>query len=67
MDAAVTLTRPDFDDTVSPSLAEAIESGLDAVKKLPDLAVPGLNVPAQAAHRAEAANEPQLVESAAAE
>ncbi|MEV0373370.1 hypothetical protein AB0I10_26755 [Streptomyces sp. NPDC050636] len=44
--AAVAVTKVDFDDTVSPSLAEAIESALEAVKKVPDLTVPGLSVPA---------------------
>ena len=44
--ADVTVTKMDFDDTVSPSLAEAIESALEAVKKVPDLTVPGLTVPA---------------------
>jgi len=45
-DAAVPVTRVEIDDTVSPSLAEAIESALEAVKKVPDLSVPGLSVPA---------------------
>lgn len=45
-DAAVPVTKMDFDDTVSPSLAEAIEAALEAVKQVPDLSVPGLNVPA---------------------
>lgn len=44
--AEVTVTKMDFDDTVSPSLAEAIESALEAVKKVPELSVPGLTVPA---------------------
>lgn len=44
--ADVTVTKVDFDDTVSPSLAEAIESALEAVQKVPDLTVPGLSVPA---------------------
>ena len=44
--AEVTVTRLDFDDTESPSLAEAIEAGLEAVKKVPELTVPGLTVPA---------------------
>lgn len=47
--AEVTVTKMDFDDTESPGLAEAIESGLEAVKKVPDLTVPGLTVPAQPA------------------
>lgn len=42
----------DFDDTISPSLAEAIESALEAVKIVPDLSVPGLTVPAQPAQAA---------------
>jgi hypothetical protein len=46
-DDAVTVTRLDFDDTVSPSLAEAIGSALEAVKSVPELSVPGLTVPAQ--------------------
>jgi len=43
------VTKMDFDDEGSPSLAEAIESALEAVKKVqvPDLSVPGLTVPAQ--------------------
>lgn len=45
--AEVTVTRLDFDDTISPSLAEAIESALAVVQKIPDLSVPGLEVPAQ--------------------
>jgi len=44
--ADVPVTKMDFDDTVAPSLAEAIESALEAVKKVPDLSVPGLTVPA---------------------
>lgn len=49
--ADVIVTKMDFDDTVSPSLAEAIESALEAVKQVPDLSVPGLTVPAQPAER----------------
>ncbi|MFE2376987.1 hypothetical protein [Streptomyces sp. NPDC059398] len=45
-DADVAVTKVDFDDTVSPSLTEAIESALETVKKVPDLTVPGLTVPA---------------------
>jgi hypothetical protein len=45
----VVVTQVDFDDMVSPTLAEAIESALEAVKKVPDLSVPGLTVPAQPA------------------
>ena len=48
--AEVTVTKMDFDVTESPSLAEAIESALEAVKKVPELSVPGLTVPAQPAH-----------------
>jgi hypothetical protein len=47
--ADVVVTKLDFDDMVSPSLAEAIESGLAAVRKVPELSVPGLTVPAQSA------------------
>jgi hypothetical protein len=52
--AQVTVTKMDFDDTSSPSLAEAIESALEAVKKVPELSVPGLTVPAQPAHAPDA-------------
>jgi hypothetical protein len=52
--AQVSVTKMDFDDTASPSLAEAIESALEAVKKVPELSVPGLTVPAQPAHAPEA-------------
>lgn len=47
----ITVTKMDFDDVTSPTLAEAIESALEAVKKVdvPDLSVPGLTVPAQPA------------------
>ena len=51
--AQVTVTKMDFDVTESPSLAEAIESALEAVKKVPELGVPGLTVPAQPAHAPE--------------
>jgi hypothetical protein len=47
--AEVSVTRLDFDDSTSSSLAEAIESALAAVTKVPDLSVPGLTVPAQPA------------------
>lgn len=47
--ADITVTKMDFDDTESPSLADAIESALEAVKKVPELKVPGLTVPAQPA------------------
>jgi hypothetical protein len=56
-DASVKAARLDFDDTESPTLAEAIESGLEAVKKVPDLSVPGLTVPAQPAHRGAASEQ----------
>jgi hypothetical protein len=45
-DPDVRVTQVDIDDTVSPSLEKAIESGLDAVKSVPELGVPGLTVPA---------------------
>jgi hypothetical protein len=45
-DPEVKVTKVDIDDTVSPSLEKAIESGLEAVKKVPELGVPGLHVPA---------------------
>ncbi len=48
-DSSVPVTRIDFDDTVSPTLAEAIEAGMEAVKKVPELEIPGLSVPAQPA------------------
>src|ERR1700727_12944 len=54
--AEVTVTKMDFDDTLSPSLAEAIESALEAVKNVPELSVPGLTVPAQPDHAAEEDN-----------
>jgi len=51
--AEVPVTKMDFDDTVSASLEEAIQAGLDSVKKVPELSVPGLTVPAQPAFREE--------------
>jgi hypothetical protein len=45
---------------VSETLAEAIEAGLEAVKKVPDLSVPGLEVPAQPATRED--KEPPAAE-----
>lgn len=48
-DASVPVTRLDFDDTLSPTLAAAIEAALEAVKIVPDITVPGLTVPAQPA------------------
>lgn len=61
--ADVPVTKMDFDDTSSPSLAEAIQSALDAVKKVPELSVPGLTVPAQpAGPLAEAAEPGEVLE-----
>jgi hypothetical protein len=54
--ADVPVTKMDFDDTVSSSLEEAIESALGSVKKVSELSVPGLTVPAQPAFREEAGN-----------
>lgn len=51
--AEVPVTKMDFDDTVSSSLEEAIQAALDSVKKVPELSVPGLTVPAQPAFREE--------------
>lgn len=45
-DPDVKVTKVDVDDTVSESLEKAIESGLEAAKKVPELGVPGLHVPA---------------------
>ena len=65
------MARLDFDDTESTSLAAAIESGLEAIKKVPNLKIPGLNVPAQPAHLPSAddaeAEGSELVEAAARE
>jgi hypothetical protein len=47
--AEIPVTKMDFDTTSSPTLAEAIQAALDAVKKVPELSVPGLTVPAQPA------------------
>jgi hypothetical protein len=58
--ADVPVTKMDFDDTISPSLEEAIESALESVKKVPELSVPGLTVPAQPAFREEA-GDPTVV------
>jgi hypothetical protein len=65
--AEITVTRMDFDDTVSPSLAEAIESALEAVTKVPDLSVPGLTVPAQPAQAAPAEVTAEVVAASAEE
>jgi hypothetical protein len=59
--AEIPVTKMDVDDTVSPTLAEAIQAGLDAVKKVPDLGIPGLTVPAQPAGPAAAGDSPAVV------
>ncbi|WP_018216049.1 hypothetical protein [Salinispora vitiensis] len=46
-DATVSVTRVTFEDDVTPTLAEAIEAGFEAVKSIPDISIPGLSVPAQ--------------------
>lgn len=46
-DADVPVTKMEFDDTMSPSLAEAIGSALEALEKVPNLSVPMLTVPVQ--------------------
>jgi len=56
-DAEVPVTKIEFDDSVSPTLAEAIEAALEAVKTVPDLTVPGLSVPAQPAGPAAESTE----------
>jgi hypothetical protein len=63
--AEITVTKMDFDDMASLTLAEAIESALEAVKTVPDLTVPGLTVPAQPAERP--AEEPGASEPGASE
>jgi hypothetical protein len=63
--ADIIVTRLDFDDTDSLSLAEAIEAALATVKGVPDLSVPGLTVPAQPAHIT--AEKPEEDTSATAE
>jgi hypothetical protein len=60
-DAAVVVTKLEFDDAVSPSLAEAIESGLDAVRNVPELSVPGLTVPAQPGETSAAETETRAI------
>jgi len=47
--ASVPVTKVAIDTTAFPTLAEAIQAGLDAAMKVPDLSVPGLDVPAQPA------------------
>jgi hypothetical protein len=65
--ADVNVTKMDFDDTTSPSLAEAIEAALEAVKVIPDLTVPSLTVPAQptksAGDESSAGQESEVVAS----
>jgi hypothetical protein len=51
--ADVPVTRMDIDDRSASSLAEAIQSALDAVRKVPELSVPSLTVPAQPARPAD--------------
>lgn len=46
-DSAIAVTRVAFEDEAVPTLAAAIEAGFDTVKTIPDLTIPGLNVPAQ--------------------
>jgi uncharacterized protein (DUF1501 family) len=48
-DAEIPVTRIDFEDEVTPTLAEAIEAGFETVKAIPELSIPGLSVPAQPA------------------
>ena len=62
------VTKMDFDDEASGSLAEAIESALEAVKKVevPDLSVPGLTVPAQPVQAADGEVDPAAQSDAAA-
>ncbi len=43
----VKVTKLEFDTEVWPSLTEAIQSSLDAVKAIPELSVPTLTVPPQ--------------------
>jgi hypothetical protein len=59
IDLNVKVTKVDVDDTVSESLEKAIESGLEAAKKVPELTVPGLQVPALPV--AKKADEPGVV------
>jgi hypothetical protein len=63
------VTKMDFDDENSPSLAEAIESALEAVKnvQVPDLKVPGLTVPAQPVEAASETDAAGASEADAAE
>ncbi|MFI0227489.1 hypothetical protein [Streptomyces lydicus] len=63
--ADVPVTKMDIDDTVSPTLAEAIEAALQAVNTVPELSVPGLSVPPQPA--GPAAEESAAADAEAAE
>ena len=60
--AELTVTKMDFDDAVSPTLADAIESALGVVNKVPDLRASELSVPAQQAGPPDA--EPGVVAGA---
>ena len=51
---ANSVTRLDFDTSEAPTLAEAIQSALDSVKTVPDLAVASLEVPPQPNGEADA-------------
>jgi hypothetical protein len=66
--AEVVVTKIDFDDTASETLAAAIESALETVKKVPDLSVPGLTVPAVPKPQDEGSTviDGEIVESAEA-
>ncbi|MEU7181554.1 MULTISPECIES: hypothetical protein [Streptomyces] len=48
-DAEIPVSRLEFEDAVTPTLAEAIEAGFETVKVIPELSIPGLSVPAQPA------------------
>lgn len=56
--ADVPVTKMDIDDTSASSLADAIQSALDAVTKVPELGVPSLTVPAQPAGPADEEKPP---------
>jgi hypothetical protein len=64
--ASVTVTRIDYDDSLTPTLAESIEAALEAAKKVPDLTVPGLSVPAVPKEAAPQDSEAQTVQGATA-
>jgi hypothetical protein len=61
-DADTTVTQLDFDTEATSSLAEAIEAALGAVKKIPDLSVPTLHVPAQPSTEAPSEDEGQATD-----